>query len=214
MSRFTTLLALLAIVTGLRSVQAATYEVKVGDNYSNSYSPSTLTVRVGDVVKFTWISGDHPTMSDSQPAAWAMFESNNLNTSTTIVFNQPGSFPYHCMHHASLLSNGTYIGMTGVITVQGALGITPAQGLAPVFNIFPNPANKQTTVQVSGPAGGAYQLCLSNVLGREVRRLAVHPATQPKDGVTFDLSNLPAGLYFCSLLVDDKVVATKRLTVF
>lgn len=93
------------------------------------------------------------------------------------------------------------------------LAVLPAQGTAPTLSVYPNPARGQTTVQVSGSSGPDYQVRLSNVLGSEVRRLAVRPDGQPTEGLTLDLSALPPGLYFCSLLANEKTLATKRLTV-
>jgi hypothetical protein len=69
-------------------------------------------------------------------------------------------------------------------------------------------------LQVNGPGGADYKVRLSNVLGSEVRRLFVRPDNAPTtDGVALDLSDLPPGLYFCSLVVNDKTLVTKRLTV-
>ena len=84
---------------------------------------------------------------------------------------------------------------------------------SPSLSVYPNPARGQTTVQISGPGGAAYQLRLSNVLGNEVRRLLVRPDNAATEGTALDLSTLPPGVYFCSLLVNDKTTATKRLTV-
>lgn len=90
------------------------------------------------------------------------------------------------------------------------LGQTPA----PALSLYPNPARGQTMLQINGPGGADYKVRLSNVLGSEVRRLPVRPENAPTtDGVALDLSDLPPGLYFCSLLVNDKTLVTKRLTV-
>lgn len=91
---------------------------------------------------------------------------------------------------------------------------TWGQTPSPALSVYPNPARGQTTVQISGPGGADYQLRLSNVLGSEVRRLPVRPENSPAEGgVALDLSTLPPGLYFCSLLVNEKTMVTKRLTV-
>jgi hypothetical protein len=86
------------------------------------------------------------------------------------------------------------------------------QGVAPTLTVFPNPSQGQLTVQVTGQPGQDYKLRLTNILGREVRLLALRPE-QAAAGLTVDLTGLPAGLYFYSLLVNDKVVSTKRLTL-
>lgn len=209
--RFSTFaFALFAWLLGL-SAEATTYDVKIGLNGANTYDPQNLTIKVGDAVRFVWISGTHPTMSDSNPAVWATFVPSATNTNQTFTFSQVGSFPYHCTAHAAL-SGTTYIGMIGNITVQTALATTAAPVATPSFNLFPNPSRGPLTVQISGQHGQDYKLRLTNILGRELRLQAVRP-DQAADGVTVDLTGLPAGLYFYSLLVDDKVVGTKRLTL-
>ncbi|MGI4833900.1 MAG: T9SS type A sorting domain-containing protein [Janthinobacterium lividum] len=198
----------------VRVAMATTYEVKIGPNGDNSYAPQALpALRVGDAVKFTWVSGVHPTMSDSSPAAWPTFTLSSSNASQTVTFTQAGSYPYHCTIHAG--QTGTsYVGMIGSITVQAALATMLGQSPVPALSFFPNPAHGQTTLQVSGPGAADYKVRLSNVLGGEVRRLPVRPENTPAaDGVALDLSDLPPGLYFCSLLVNDKTLVTKRLTV-
>lgn len=80
----------------------------------------------------------------------------------------------------------------------------------PVLSLFPNPSRGLLTVQVAGQPGLDYKLRLANILGRELRITAFRPE-QAIEGLTIDLSGLPAGMYFYSLLVNDKAVSTKRL---
>ena len=212
MTRSTTLLVAALLVA--RGALATTYEVKIGAGGNNSYTPQTLpALAVGDAVLFTWVSGVHPTMSDASPAAWPTFTLSSGSSSQTITFTKAGSYPYHCTAHAYQNADGSYGGMIGTITVQAALATLTAQTPAPSLSVYPNPARGQTNVQVSGPGGADYKLRLSNILGGEVRRMPVRPENAPSDGVALDLSNLPPGLYFCSLLVNDKTLVTKRLTV-
>jgi hypothetical protein len=86
---------------------------------------------------------------------------------------------------------------------------TPA---TPTLTVFPNPSRGQLTVQAAGLTGQGYKFRLANVLGREVRLLSFRPE-QASEALAVDLSGLPAGLYFYSLLVNDKIVSTKRLTL-
>lgn len=88
----------------------------------------------------------------------------------------------------------------------------PFQDGTPTLNVFPNPARGLVSVQLSAQHGPDYKLRLSNVLGREVRLMPLSLSTA-STGVPFDVSGLPAGLYFCSLLVNDKAVSTNRLTL-
>ena len=95
------------------------------------------------------------------------------------------------------------------VTVQPARLVQEA---TPTLSVYPNPSRGQLTVQVTGLLGQDYKLRLANILGREVRLLALRPE-QASTGLAVDLTGLPAGLYFYSLLVNDKVVSTKRLTL-
>jgi len=90
---------------------------------------------------------------------------------------------------------------------------TPAATAAsPILSVYPNPSRGQVSLQLAAPSGQDYKFRLNNVLGREVRLLALRPELAA-EGLPLDISNLPAGLYFYSLLVNDKVVSTNRLTL-
>jgi hypothetical protein len=89
---------------------------------------------------------------------------------------------------------------------------TQAATPMPTITVFPNPTRGQLTVQAAGLTGQAYKFRLANVLGREVRLLSFRPE-QASEALAVDLNGLPAGLYFYSLLINDKIVSTKRLTL-
>lgn len=80
----------------------------------------------------------------------------------------------------------------------------------PVLSVYPNPSRGLVTVAVTPKAADNYKLRLSNIIGREVRLIALRPDLEA-DGLQVNLSDLPTGVYFYSLLVNDKVISTKRL---
>lgn len=89
----------------------------------------------------------------------------------------------------------------------------PHTQTVPVLNFYPNPSRGQLTVQIAAPQPGQdYKLRLANILGRELRLTPLRP-DQTIGGFTIDLTGLPAGMYFYSLLVNDKAVSTKRLVL-
>ena len=61
-------------------------------------------------------------------------------------------------------------------------------------------------------AGADYKLRLSNIIGQEIRTIALKPELTAA-GLPVDLSDLHTGVYFYSLLVDGRVVTTKRLVL-
>ena len=78
-----------------------------------SFSPSTLTVSVGDSVLWTNNhSTTHTATSTDTPEAW---EDDNISPGATfqVTFNNAGVFPYDCAYHPS---------MTGTITVGDISG--------------------------------------------------------------------------------------------
>ena len=80
------------------------------------FSPSSITINVGDTVK--WTNNDttttHTVTSTDSPAA---FDSGNVAPQGTFshTFNAPGDYPYHCSIHTN---------MTGSVSVQGSTSTT------------------------------------------------------------------------------------------
>ncbi|MBB6611228.1 T9SS type A sorting domain-containing protein [Pontibacter sp. Tf4] len=79
----------------------------------------------------------------------------------------------------------------------------------PSINAYPNPSNGPTRLTLTQSGSDNYKIRISNTIGRVIftKNLA---ATEAKE-VTLDMSPYPSGVYFYSLLVNDKTVETKRL---
>jgi plastocyanin len=98
----------------LPPADAATVTVNVS-NFT--FTPATLTINAGDIVKWQWVEGTHTTTNGTDPSAPGAGTLWNApldaaNTSFQRTFSTSGTFPYHCGFHFSL-------GMTGTITVLG-----------------------------------------------------------------------------------------------
>jgi hypothetical protein len=87
----------------------------------------------------------------------------------------------------------------------------PGRDVKPVPSIkaTPNPSHGLTKITLSQTSGENYKIRISNTIGKviELRELRAAETTS----VDLDMSNYPAGVYFYSLLVNDKTVETKRL---
>jgi len=204
----TRLAVALLLLLGQFSALAATVTIEVGDNF---YSPENVTINPGDVVVWRNVgSGLHPTVSET--SAWSTFTISPTNTTAQVTGLTAGTtFKYYCSAH-SFVSNGTRQGMIGSITVRSVATPTlAARTLAPTLSVFPNPSKGLVTVSVSAfPAKSDFKLRLSNIIGREVRTVTVRPEAAD-GGMSLNLSDLPAGMYFYSLVQNDKVLSTKRL---
>ena len=194
----------------IASAFAATITVDVGDNfYRGADGTNVIRMAANDVLIFQYVGAfSHPTMSDSAPAAWGTFQMNNANR--TKQFNAStftaGTYPFHCTAHGApgVGQFGTLIVTTTTATIDPYL--------AAALTIYPNPSHGQVTVQLTQKAGADYKLRISNIIGQEMRTVALRPELTAA-GLQLDLSELRAGVYFYSLLVDGKVAATRRLVL-
>ena len=79
-----------------------------------------------------------------------------------------------------------------------------------ISNIFPNPASVNTTVNYQLNNADQALVKVYDLLGNEIKRINVNA----KDGsVTFSVADLEQGIYFCTFIADDKIMATRKLTV-
>lgn len=88
-----------AIMLTAPTSQAATVDVNI---VGFAFVPDTVFITAGDLVK--WTNSDaapHTSTSDAP-----MWDSGNLNQgqSYSFQFNTPGTFPYHCSIHPSMLA--------------------------------------------------------------------------------------------------------------
>ncbi|GAA4367013.1 hypothetical protein GCM10023185_38510 [Hymenobacter saemangeumensis] len=185
---------------------AATITVEVGDNFYQGVQSgsSTITMNVNDVLEFVNVGGgSHPTAS----SLWATFQMNPGSANRVFPANSftPGTFSFRCTAHS---------GMTGTLVVRMPSATADASFAAMPLNIFPNPSKGGlVTVKLEQhKAGSDYKLRLSNIIGREIRTVALKPEVA-ENGLQLDLSDLPSGMYFYSLLLNDKVINSKRLVL-
>lgn len=177
---------------------------------NNFYSPQFVTIAPGDVVRFQWVAGVHPTQSDSSPAAFSTFTPSATVPTRDVTFNTAGTYTYHCTAHGS--PGG---GMWGSINVSAATPLQEAsRQAAAALNVYPNPVRggQATLTMPDLKAGQPYRLRVTNIIGREVQNVALRPE-QLSTGQPIDFSALPAGLYICSVMSNDKILASKRVTV-
>ena len=99
-----------------------THTVMVGEGGALVFAPATLTIHVGDTVRWVWGSPGHSVVSGTNGNADNRFCSpsdsgcanpplSNQGATYEHTFAHAGTFPYYCSVHFSF-------GMTGTITVQ------------------------------------------------------------------------------------------------
>lgn len=85
---------------------ATTWTVNVA-NFQ--FSPSTLNVKVGDVIHFVWVSGFHTTTSTSVPAGANTWNAaiDNSNTTYDYTVTVGGTYNYVCNFHPGMIASFT-----------------------------------------------------------------------------------------------------------
>lgn len=208
------MVALALLVLSLAPTLAANITILVGDNYYRGPGVTTgqsdiRDINVGDIVTFSYAGqSSHPTMSDN--GAFATFQMNASSRTVTLpAFTTVGAYPYHCMAHGA-----PGLGQYGILTVKPATPTATLDSRAAgvELSVYPNPSHGQVTVKLEQKAGADYKLRLSNIIGQEIRTVALRPELTAA-GLPLDLSDLRSGVYFYSLLVDGRVASTKRLVL-
>lgn len=157
---------------------AATHEVEVS---SNNFSPSSLTdVKVGDIIKWTLMSGSHTTTSTSVPSGAATWDYTFSGTGDTFEYTitEAGTYSYECTFHS---------GMTGSFTVtDGTVAVDEAEQAG--FSVYPTTFNGQ--LNVKHPRGTSMTIFDSNgkllYKNEEIRSEALEISTVAyKKGIYF-----------------------------
>lgn len=136
---------LLVAAVLLTHIVTAQNAIEVSVN-SVSFAPASITIDVGDTVRWTNTGGSHNVNGTT-----ATYPSNPVSFGNAVsnswvffyVFNTPGTYNYQCDVHVGA-------GMVGEITVLSATGIEDhiAQIDQPITNIYPNPNQGQVTMDI------------------------------------------------------------------
>jgi len=111
---------------------AQTFDVRMEDI---RYAPATLTVQVGDTVRWTNRDVVPHTVTPTDKAAWGSPGSGDASATWlaqgetwSFTFTEPGTYRYFCIPHASKQANGEYAGMVGTVVVSESSVAGPKEG--------------------------------------------------------------------------------------
>ncbi|MBA2434879.1 MAG: hypothetical protein H0V54_07330, partial [Chthoniobacterales bacterium] len=131
-----------------RTAIAATVNVDVGPGGSIVFEPFSVSIQPGDTVMWSWKSNHHTVTAGTPGAPTGLFDSGiqNLGSTFSFTFTNPGTFNYYCTPHGAE-------GMSGVVIVAGATPTptptpTPSPTPTPDPNIDAQPLNISTRMQV------------------------------------------------------------------
>jgi plastocyanin len=177
---------------GCWPLTAAISNVNIVDN---AFSPSAVTIKVHDQVKWTWQGYYHSTTSNG--GLWDSGVYNTGHTYTT-TFDSVGSFPYYCSYHY----------FTGTVTVK-------ATSLPPTVAI----TNPPTGAVLSAPASLALE-ATAGESGRSITNVQFFQGVTSLGSVrtapySIAVSGLLAGNYTFSAVATDNggLTATNSIMV-
>lgn len=148
-------------------------------------------------------------------------------SSTTPLILQPGEssdgHSFHLLYNPSgtegtttvkyVFTSGEYCDSVTVNYIYAATGIADANYCVNSMIAYPNPATSNVTVayDLSGISSvGSGRLVITNLVGSKVLS---RPLSGTSGKVNVDLSNLDSGIYFYSIEVGGKLLATRKLIV-
>ncbi len=155
-----------------------------------TFSPSSLTVNVGDVVRWVWSSGTHTTSSRTIPAGAQVWDNPLTSSATSFEYTVTvaGNYSYACNIHESM-------GMVGSFTAITSTGIG-MNDLSNAFSVYPNPAKSFINLKLG--TGG--EILLSDILGKSIKKYQLDELPSSEDSYRLDLSDLVGGIYIISIL--------------
>ena len=141
-------------LVSIPALAATTHGVSV---MNFGFSPKTLTVNLGDSVKWTFMDPGVTHTSTSNQGFWNSGD-KNLGTTYTALFATAGSFAYHCIHHPD---------MTGTVAVRMAHSGTSSTGYTLKWSsLSSTPTNRSWDVQVLPPGSTKWVALRTKTLGR------------------------------------------------
>lgn len=113
-------LLILFFYSGSITSQATILTIQVG-GASNSFSPASATIFLGDTVRWQWAAGFHTSTSTAVPAGAATWDQTMSSAADNFDYipSVTGAYNYLCTPHAP--------GMAGTFTVSAPLSVTMDQ---------------------------------------------------------------------------------------
>jgi len=129
-----------------------------------------------------------------------------LNKSLSKTLELPKRYAY------SFTANSSGTSLLGANLLSASIASWDDGRLKPTLSAYPNPSRGIVKVKLDQTGNDIYKIAFSNTIGRVLKTIKVPEAARDSE-IKVDLSELPSGVYFYSLLVNDKMVETKRLII-
>jgi len=182
----------------------ATFDVATS---GSTFNPSSLTIDIGDTVRFTNTGGTHNVNGTtgtfpSNPESFG----NALGTGWVYKhkFMTAGTYDYRCDQHFGS-------GMVGSITVvDPAAGLPSNSTISASISIYPIPATGELNVQLDNfdqLAQGA-QIVMYDLAGKEVLQQPINAAI-----TTINTAALSNTTYILKIVSDNVIIETRKVSL-
>ena len=189
-------LALLFLIIVPAVSRAMTHTILFGGAVGLAYSPNSLTVTVGDTIRWQGDFTFHPLSSTTIPSNATAWHSAS-GTQFDYPVKSPGVYNYQCDVHFSLGMTGTFTstpaGMNGSTAPPSPLNLQ-------LLEITPNPAlQTQIRIGYGVPDAQKVTLALYNMQGRKVMTLFQGLKASGRYDANLAPDQLASGTYLCRL---------------
>jgi plastocyanin len=181
---------------------ATIWEVEAGGggNLGTPYfDPQFITIQQGDVVHWTWVSGQHNVAATSGPESFNS-GSHFSPFNWSFTFDLPGEYDYEC----SLFEHADSQFGTITVTPLSVAEVVAVPALD--FSMAPNPANTHVVLEKSHATNT--DIVLTSITGQVILSERNVADTRRQ----LDVSFLAPGIYFVVMTADGNTVR-KRLLV-
>ncbi len=187
------------------TASSSTWVVQVADF---AFSPSNLSVSVGDSIKWQWVSGIHTTTSANIPAGANGWDSPITISNQTFIYvvPAPGTYQYVCTPHAPAMS-GSFTATPIGIKNEGS-SIPSGYKL---HQNFPNPFNPVTEIQLDIPKSSFVNLTVYDIVGKLAEVLVNGNLEAGSYSVEWNASQYPSGIYFYQLSTGNFIQTRKMI---
>ncbi len=193
-----------AIATGIQFSNAqATHDVTAS---GMTFSPSSMTIDIGDTVRWTNVSGTHNVNGTtatfaSNPESFG----NSLGTGWVYKhkFTIAGTYNYRCDQHFGG-------GMTGSITVvDPTASLTENTDISSSISIYPIPASKELTVQIDkfDQLAENASIVIYDLVGKEVLRQNINSVN-----TVINTTSLSNTTYILNIVSGNTVIETSKVS--
>jgi plastocyanin len=161
----------LSMPPGGRRAAAATQTVAVQTTPVLQFSPSTLTVSVGDTVQWDWpATNDVPHTVTSDPPGTELASAVQALGSYSNTFGTVGTYNYHCEIHPA---------MTGTITVQAPAPTATSTNTAVATNTAAPTSTRTATPVATGTAAASATPVITPTNTSGIAPTVIAPAPPP-----------------------------------